>query len=67
MFAPPDPWRPPNEDDCTMEGSAMALAFASMDFCMRATFLVSTSREALRLSPIEVAQDEADDDGEDGV
>lgn len=48
-------------------GSAMALALASVDFCIRATFLVRASREALRLFPTVPTQDAADEDGEDGL
>jgi hypothetical protein len=50
-----------------MERAAMALALASIDFCIKATFLASSSREALRSSPMLPAQEAADDDGEEGV
>ncbi|CAD6237155.1 unnamed protein product [Miscanthus lutarioriparius] len=50
-----------------MERSAIALALASIDFCIRATDVASASSEALRSSPMVPAQDAIDDVGEDGA
>ncbi|CAD6213590.1 unnamed protein product [Miscanthus lutarioriparius] len=50
-----------------MERSAIALALASIDFCIRATDVASASSEALRSSPMVPAQDATDDVGEGGV
>jgi len=45
----------------------MALPLASVDFYIKATFLVSALREALRSSPMVPVQEAADDDSEKGV
>jgi hypothetical protein len=45
----------------------MALALASIDFCIKATFLARASREALRSSPMVTAQEATDDDEDDGL
>jgi hypothetical protein len=43
----------------------MAFALASICFCIKATFLVSASMDALRSSPMVSTQDATDEEEED--